>query len=94
MPILVAILVNSGLVFGIFYLIGFDYYTKLFDDIELIPFFLGVMYLVGAQLMGGMVRATCGLSLIIMSAIDLGLSESENSFLQAAIALIGALTPL
>jgi len=69
-------------------------YPKLINDIELIPFLLGVMYLAGAHLMGGMVRATCGLSLVIMSAINFGLSESENSFLQAAFAIIGALTPL
>ena len=55
---------------------------------------LGSLYLAGSKFMGGIARATCGLALIIVSAIDLGLSESESSFVQAALAVIGALTPL
>ena len=94
MPILVAIFINSGLVLGVFYLIGFELYIRLFNEIELIPLMLGTIYLVGSKLMGGIARATCGLSLIIVSAIDLGLSDTESSFVQAALAVIGALTPL
>ena len=94
MPILVAIIVNCILVFGVFNLLGIELYTKLLDDIDIIPFFLGVVYLVAAQILGGMVRATCGLALVILSAIDIGLSEAEGSILQAVIAIIGTLVAI
>ena len=91
MPILIAIVVNGVLLLGVFNLLGFEFYTRLLNDIDLVPFFLGIIYLVAAQIMGGMVRATCGLSLLILSVIDLGFSESEDSILQAVIAILGAL---
>lgn len=94
MPIVVAIIINSGLIFSIFHFVGFDFYLKLFDDIELIPLFLGITYLGASHFMGGIVRATCGLSLIVMSAAQLGISESKQSIVEAVVAVVAALTPL
>ncbi len=93
MPIITAFVVNGILLSVLIYYNEFKIIENFTGSMNLLSLFIGVYYAVTSAFSGGIVRAWAGISLVGLSIVDLGLSESTNSILHAAIVVVGAVTP-
>ena len=93
MPILMVLGINGAVIFTLIYLTDISIFSDFLEVLNPVPFFLGLAYLLASGFMGGMVRMVAGGLLVLMSLVDFGLSATTSSALQAAIAIVGALTP-
>ena len=55
---------------------------------------VGLAYILAGWIFGSGIRIASGVSLVTLGTVDLGIPESIGSWLQIAIVLIGALTPI
>ncbi len=55
---------------------------------------VGLVYILAGWIFGSGIRIASGVSLVTLGTLDLGIPESIGSWLQIAIVLIGALTPI
>ncbi len=93
MPLLTAIFVN-GIIFSVLYYINdVKIFDNIVESINLISFLIGASYAVASTFLGGFIRAFCGVALVCLSVIDLGLPEPANSIIHAVVTVAGALTP-
>ena len=94
MPFLVGLSVLSVLVFSITHYLGISISSEILSSI--IPYspILGLVYIVAGWFFDSGVRIASGVSLVSLGTLDLGIPETFNSWLQLAIVVIGALTPI
>jgi hypothetical protein len=94
MPYLVGFSVLSAVVFALIHFLGISISSEIL--LTIIPFapFVGLVYIVAGWILDSGVRVASGVSLVSLGIFDLGLPETANAWLQLAIVVIGALTPL
>ena len=89
MPILSAFFVNGLLLSVVLYYNDFKILEEFSGDINIFSLFAGVYYAITSVFSGGVVRAWAGISLVLVSVIDLGIPEAVHSMWGAASAFVG-----
>ena len=94
MPFFIGISVISFLTLSIVYILDIDVSTDILLGIDSFAPFFGVAYIAAGGLFRSAIRIGTGVSLTLISAVDLGIPESLNSSIQILLVIIGALTPI
>ena len=94
MPFLIGLSVLCFLTISLFQYFDISISSDILSSILTFSPVVGLVYIVAGWLLGSPVRIASGVSLVSLGTLDLGIPESIGSWLQIAIVLIGALTPI
>ncbi len=94
MTFLIALSVLSALTISLLQYFDISISSDILTSIVSFSPVVGLAYILAGWIFGSGVRIASGVSLVTLGTLDLGIPESIGSWLQIAIVLIGALTPI
>ena len=94
MPFLIGLSVLSVVTISLFQYFDISISSDILTSIISFSPVVGLAYIVAGWVFGSGVRIASGVSLVSLGTLDLPIPESISSWLQIAIVLIGALTPI
>ena len=94
MPFLIGLSVICFFTIAIFQYFHISISSEILSSILTISPIVGLVYIVAGWFLSSGVRIASGVSLVSLGSLDLGIPETIGSWLQIAIVLIGALTPI
>ena len=94
MTFLIALSVLSVLTISLLQYFDVSISSEILANIISFSPVVGLAYILAGWIFGSGIRIASGVSLVTLGTLDLGIPESIGSWLQIAIVLIGALTPI
>ena len=94
MPFLIGLSVLSILTISLIQYLNISISSDILTSILSFSPIVGIVYILAGWIFGSGIRIASGVSLVSLGTLDLGIPESIDSWLQIAIVLIGALTPI
>jgi hypothetical protein len=94
MPFVIGLSVVCFFTIAIFQYFNISISSEIVSSILTFSPILGLIYIVAGWFLGSVVRIASGVSLVSLGSLELGIPETISSWLQLAIVLIGALTPI
>ena len=94
MPFLIGLPVLYFVTVSLFQYFDVSISSDILSNILTFSPIVSLVYIVAGWFLGSAVRIASGVSLVSLGTLDLGIPVSIGSWLQIAIVLIGALTPI
>ena len=94
MPFLIGLSVLCFVTISLFQYFDVSISSDILSSVLTFSPIVGLVYIVAGWVLGSGVRIASGVSLVSLGTLDLGIPDSFGSWLQIAIVLIGALTPI
>jgi hypothetical protein len=94
MPFLIGLSVLYFVTVSLFQYFDVSISSDILSNILTFSPIVSLVYIVAGWFLGSAVRIASGVSLVSLGTLDLGIPVSIGSWLQIAIVLIGALTPI
>ena len=94
MPFLIGLSVLSIVTISLFRYFDISISSEILTSVISFSPIVGIVYILTGWIFGSGIRIASGVSLVSLGTLDLGIPESIDSWLQIAIVLIGALTPI
>ena len=94
MPFIIGLSVICFFTIAVFQYLNISISPQILSSVLAFTPIVGLIYIVAGWFLSSGVRIASGVSLVSLGSLDLGIPETIGSWLQIAILLIGALTPI